>query len=94
MATEHTDKVYKQGYDCVSYINERETTDKTFVWYYGVIVTPNGMVHIPYSEPSETKMRFFHSGRVYTRCWPRQFQPRYLTNLARKFAEDVTEANR
>jgi hypothetical protein len=88
MSAEHKDSSYKLDYNCISRIHI-ERTDGV-VWYQGAVITPNGMVNVIYSEPRGTLIEFSHNGRLYQRRWDRQFQPRYLTTLARKFAEDIT----
>lgn len=95
--TAHRDEITKQGYDCVSWIktNKTNTIDGEVIWYTGPVLTPNGIVYVMESEPARfeghyaTRMVFIHDGKQYWRKWLKQYQPRYLTNLARKFAEDV-----
>lgn len=90
MASEYNDSSYKASYDCISHIHR--TITGGVLWYSGIIETPLGIVYVATSEPTLTHMRFYHKGRTYVRKWGKQFQPRYLTNLARKFTEDITNA--
>jgi len=89
MAANYTDSSRKQSYDCVSRIRTNKASDGE-IWYSGVVFTPDGMVNVLYSESDATRMEFAFGGRVHDRYWREQFQPRYLVNLARKFAEDIT----
>lgn len=88
MATKHRDSSYKLNYNCVSRIETMKTNGT--IWYRGIVVTPDGIVNVLYSEPKGTLIAFVHNGRLHDRRWDRQFQPRYLTNLARKFAAEIT----
>lgn len=91
MPTEYTDSSTKLNYDCISRIETVKTNET--IWYRGAVITPNGIVNVLYSEPKGTRMEFVCKGQLRGRHWKRQFQPRYLVNLARKFTEDIVNAN-
>jgi hypothetical protein len=88
MAAEYRDSSSKLDYTCISHI-ETVRTDGA-VWYRGVVVTPNGIVNVFYSDPKGTLIEFSHDDRLYSRRWDRQFQPRYLITLARLLAIEIT----
>lgn len=97
--TTYTQTARTLGRDVVSrIITERtETTSGLAIWYRGAVITEHGIVNVLYSEPPRgshsgtTLLEFVHNDELHQRRWDRQFQPRHLARLARKFAQDVTE---
>lgn len=96
MPSQYCDRAHTLGRDVISHIGKDKTSDGR-VYYSGNVITPHGIVCVVFSEPSRgswhhvTVMTFAHAGTYYHREWKRQFQPRYLANLARKFAADVVD---
>lgn len=91
--TDYETTSYKMGRDCISRITTERSNDR--IWYAGVVITPHGIVDVVHSEPprgswqGHTVMELGFEGRMYRREWRKCYQPRYLVNLARKFAEDI-----
>lgn len=90
MAATHKDSHFKMVQLSPS-LAEKMTT-KGDVWYHGYIYTPHGIVAVLWSEPRGTLLRLVHNGLVYERQWRRQFQPRYLVTLAKRFAADIVDS--
>ena len=61
-------------------------------WFYGPVLTPQGIVMVSYETYSERlRMDFIHAGRWYIREQRQEITRRGLTTMAARFAREVVE---
>lgn len=72
----------------VSRIRRNRGQNQSLFWTSGTVLTEHGIVEV-YAQEGHTSLLFVQQGRCHVRQWRKEFQPRAIVTLAKRFAKDM-----